>query len=121
MTTTPTLATCGGPSCEESLESRPPGTRYCSTKCRKGAYRERQRAERQAPEYQKPESIGRRTRVTRPDPAQMVAEAEAFQRQLARETEASLRRDPTRWRHCQAADPDEHRRRVRRQPWRSTS
>jgi hypothetical protein len=47
----------------------------------------------------------------------MVAEAEAFRGQLEQETLASLRRDPSRWRHSQAAKPDEHRRRARRQPW----
>jgi hypothetical protein len=39
---------------------------------------------------------------------------------LKRETERSLREDPSRWRFAKAASPDHHRRRARRQPWRST-
>jgi hypothetical protein len=49
-----------------------------------------------------------------PDPERTAADSAEFLRKLERETLASLRADPSRWRHGQAADPDHHRRKPRR-------
>jgi hypothetical protein len=64
-------------------------------------------------------STSRRTRVTRSDPEQVAADLEAFRHALETEAERDLTRDPERKRFAKASDPDEHRRRVRRQAWRA--
>ena len=118
MTTRPRLATrpeavppvaraCGAPDCGESLEGRPPNVRFCSTRCRKGAHRDRVRAERE----RAPANGARRNR---PDPEQVAADSAAFVAALERETAASLRRDPERWQHVQSGDRDHHRAKPRR-------
>ena len=89
------------------------------TRCRKGAHRNRVRVERQTPE--RPKAAASSGRRSRPDPAQVEAGLEAFRHELEAEAERSLARDPDRRRYASASSPDEHRRRVRRQPGRSTS
>jgi hypothetical protein len=105
---------CAGPGCDEVLDGRPPSVRYCGPRCRKGAYRSRVQVERG-------DTPGSRRSRNRPDPEQAAADAEQFRRELEAEVERSLARDPERWHLAKMADPDQHRRRARRQPWRSTS
>jgi hypothetical protein len=99
-------ATCAGPGCGASLEGGPANRRFCSERCRKAAYRSRTRASRPVP--------ARTARARRQPPEQVAADGEAFLRALERETLVSLKRDPSRWRHTRAADPDHHRAKPRR-------
>lgn len=112
----PLVATCAGPGCQAPLTGQQ--ARFCSERCRKAAHRDRGRAERQAPERQKAATPSRRSR---PNPERVTTDAEEYARALAAEAERSLRQDPSRWRWVRAADPDHHRTRPRRQPWRAES
>jgi hypothetical protein len=111
-----TAAVCAGPGCDLPLTGQQ--TRFCGDKCRKAAHRDRVRAERQTPERRN--AAATNPRRPRPDPERVAAEATEYARALRAEAECDLERHPERRRYAKAADPDVHRRRVRRQPWRGT-
>ena len=69
--TAPTATICAGPGCSESLKGRPATARYCGSRCRRVAERERARASHPAADRWTTTTTRRRT-VTR-DPAQVVA------------------------------------------------
>ncbi len=96
--------TCAGPDCDVPLKGQQ--ARYCGERCRKAAYRDRVRATRPAPAHT--------ARTKRRPPERQEAALDAFRRALEAEAERSLRSDPDRWRHAQAADPDHHRSKPRR-------
>jgi hypothetical protein len=100
-----TAATCAGPGCTTLLEGGPAGRRYCGARCRKAAYRDRVRATRPAP--------ARTPRTRRQPPEHLEAAAEELARDLEREAERSLARDPGRWKWRRSSEVPDHYRRIR--------
>ncbi len=95
--------TCAGPDCGASLEGGPASRRFCSTKCRKAAHRDRERATR-------PAAAGA-ARTKRQPPEHRETAAAEYARDLERETAASLRRDPDRWAWRRTTETRDNRRR----------
>ncbi len=115
MTITPTTErTCQGPGCAESVTSGQARARYCSTRCRKAAARQRERGGR-PPRRRNPAAKTTTSTPAPPATTTTVAadraalgalgkgghdprSATEYARALATETERSLRQDGSRWR-----------------------
>jgi hypothetical protein len=106
-------------------EAVPPVARLRRARLRRGAWRAGRRArgsashaagselqQWQAGEHEKAAANG--ARRSRSDPEQVSTNSAGFHAALERETAASLRKDPERWRFGRTADRDEHRRKPRR-------